>query len=257
MRLRRSVIAASVALTAAAALASTAPPGTLSLVPNTAGHASKLVIDASLGGNAQSNAQVQSVVLSGTRGLRFDPRSRRARCTSQQASNFGCPAASRIGTGQAQGHASGALVPGGRYDFTASIQAFLAPPQQSGDLAGVVLQFNEPKSGQRGSTTGRVVPVASGPFGIQLRFDDLGGAMPPPPGVTITIDRLQMTSGAKRRVVRSRTVRRHGRRVRVRRRITYSLLTNPRTCGGSWPYQLVVTYSDHQQVYDGSAPCSR
>src|SRR5688500_15789723 len=133
----------------ASASAADAPPGAATLVPNAAGRPSALEVD--LGADVLtpegSNETPRAISLLGTRGLKIDRRAVTARCDDAQAERFDCPAASRIGTGSARGYAEGALVPNGRYDFTASITVFLAPPRQAGDTAGVVVQVNEPGSG--------------------------------------------------------------------------------------------------------------
>jgi hypothetical protein len=245
------LVATAATLAPAAAHAQQAP--TITLDPNQAGKASRLTLDASPGEAAGQG--VRSIVLSAARGFKVDPRSRAKRCSADQASRFACPRASRIGTGEVKGHATGAALPGGRYDFTAQVQTFLAPPQQSGDVAGVVLEISEPGTNQRGSVTGRIVRVPSGPFGLELRFEGLDQAIPAFPGVTITIDRITLSAGARRTVVRKRRVRRGGRRVTVRRRVTYNLIRNPGTCSGSWPFQLKLGYADREDVTDGSTPC--
>jgi hypothetical protein len=115
---------------------------------------------------------------------------------------------------------------------------------------------SEPKSGQRGTITARLVPTTADPFGLELRIDDLGGASPAPPGVTITIDHVTLTAGANRTVTRKRTVRRHGRRVSVRVRHRYDLITNPPSCAGSWPFRVTIAYSDHTDSTDGAIACA-
>jgi hypothetical protein len=244
---------------AAAPATSAAAAPSIQLDPDAAGAQSRLAIDAqpsdSSGGGG---GDARAVVLSAPRGLKVDPRSRSGRCSPDQARDFACPESSRIGHGEAKGHASGIVVPGGRQDFTATIDGFLASPKQEGDIAGVVLQFQEPQSGQRGTATGRIVPAGGdGPFGVELRFDDLGGSQPQYPGVTVTIDRITLEVGARRTVVRKRRVRRHGRRVTVRRRHRYSLLTNPPACdGGSWPFRVTTVYSDREESQDGTLACT-
>lgn len=253
--MRKIALATVVASCLAAAPAAAAP---IMLDPNRAGAPSQLLVDAQPNNGSGGGGDVRGVVLSAPRGLKVDPRSRSGRCSPEQARDFACPESSRIGHGEAKGHASGLVVPGGRQDFTATIDAFLAPPQQAGDIAAVVLQVQEPKSGQKGAATGRLVPAAAdGQFGPELRFDDLGGSQPQYPGVTITVDRITLQVGAKRTVVRKRRVRRHGRRVTVRKRYRYSLLTNPRKCTqGSWPFRVTTVYSDREEQQDGSIPCA-
>jgi hypothetical protein len=190
------------------------------------------------------------VVLSVQRGFRLDPRSRARRCSPQQAQNFNCPQASRIGGGEAIVTASGALIPSGSQDFTASIDLFLAPPPQNRGLAGLVVAVEEPTTGQRGTATGRVVRRASGPYGYELRFDDLSGGQSPPPGITIELKRLELRTGARRTVSVGHGENRH--------RITYNLITNPLTCDGSWNGHAALTFSDGSSIErDLAAACRR
>jgi hypothetical protein len=83
----------------------------------------------------------------------------------------------------------------------------------------------------------------------------LAGGGQLPPGVTVTLDRVELRVAAKRTVRRRVTVRRNGKRRRVIRRTRYSFLTNPRTCTAPWPYRLNVEYPDRTDTYDGSVPC--
>jgi hypothetical protein len=227
-----------------------ATDGTIEVAPNVAGRASELRVD--FRPTPQQNEQArnaQALVIAATRGFKIDPRSRKRRCSEERARQFDCPEASRIGDGEANGTAS---IAGGTQTFTASIDVFLARPWQPGDIAGVVVQFREPQSGERGQARGRLVRVPTGPFGAEVRFEDLAGATPSVPGVTITVDRIQLRVGARRKVVR--IIRRNGRRIRRVRR--YTLIRNPRTCAGSWPYQVRVRYPDREEVRDGSLACA-
>ena len=256
---RRLLLAA---VAAAFPLAAPAPAQTpqpyVAVVPNVAGKASELRVDLRPDPAQSSQARnAQEIVLAVARGFRTDPRSRRARCSEAQAREFRCPEDSRIGYGQAEGTASGTLLPAGGQRFTASIDVFLAPPPRRGDVAGVVVQFREPQSGARGQARGRIVRVRSALFGSEVRFEELGGATPQFPGITVTVERIRVQVGARRTVRRTRTVRRGGRRVRVVRRVRYSLITNPPTCrAGGWPYEVRIRYPDRQDTRAGSLECS-
>jgi hypothetical protein len=212
------------------------------LDPNAAGSQSRLAVDVRPPQGPGDQA-IRAVILSGPRGLKVDPRSRARRCSPAQARNFECPDASRIGAGRAFGHATGAIVPGGRQDFSAMVDAFLAPPVHSGDIAGAVLQVTEDRSGARGTATGRIVRGAKGPspFGVKLRFDSL----PSYPGVTLTVDAISLLAEGRR------TVTKHGKRHR------YSLLTNPGKCAGSWPFRVSLVYADHRDESDFAASCRK
>ena len=236
------------------AIAAEAPPGAAELVPNAAGRPSALEVDLGAEVLAQAgNESPRAVSLLGTRGLKIDRRAVAERCDDAQADRFDCPAASRIGTGSAQGRAEGPLVPGGRFDFTAAIDVFLAPPREAGDTAGVVVQVSEPQSGQRFIAKGRI--FRNSEFGWETRFEGLAGGGELPPGVTIKLDRVQLRVVANRTVRKRVTVRRNGKRRRVVKRIRYSFLRNPRTCRGAWPYRLRVEYPDRADEYDGTLPC--
>ena len=257
-RIRIALFALLALAAPAAATAAEAPPGAVRLSPDLAGRASELRVEIS--GDALAPAggeQPRALSLFGTRGLKVDARAVARRCTDAQADAFDCPAASRIGAGSAQGRAEGALVPGGGFDFTASIDVYLAPARQQGDVAGVVIIVREPQSGQRFNGKGRILKVASGAFGSETRFEGLSGGGQLPPGVTVRLNRVEMRVGARRTVRRKVTVRRNGVRRRVTKRFTYSFLTNPRTCTGSWPYRLRVEYPGRTDDYDGNVPCRR
>lgn len=247
------IVIASVLVAASLPAVAFAKGPIVKLDPNVAGRASHLRVDAYPGSPGQG---VRSVVLSAARGFKFDPRARAARCGAAKASKFECPAASRIGGGTATGSATGLVIPGGRYDFKASIKSFLAPPQRKGDIAGVVFQVTEPGSGQRGTVTGRVLRVSDGPYGLELRFENLGAAAPSYPGVTVSIDHVVLRAGASRTVVRKRTVTRDGRRVTVRKKHRFDLITNPPKCTGWWPFRVTVGYGDHNEETFGQARCS-
>lgn len=247
------------ALTAGAVLAptgpaQTAPEGTVQLVPNTAGKPSTLSLD--LNPEEPGGTETpRSVSLFIARGFKYDRRARAVRCSDADAQQVSCPAKSRIGAGQAMATASGFLVPGGSMDFTASIELFLARPA-AGDVAGVVVQVSEPTTGVRQSAKGRLVPVAEGPFGLELRFDQFPGTGQVPPGVAVDVKRLQLTVGAKRKVRKVKRVRKKKKvvkKVTVRR---YYLITNPPTCEGSWPFQVRVGFPSSELVRDGTIACT-
>ena len=255
-RLLKPLCVAGLLAVPAVAVAADAPPGAVQLDPNIAGRASTLRIELgqeALAGRSSNDERPQSLHLQGTRGLRINPRAVARRCTDEQADAFNCPARSRIGSGSAEGRAETSPVTG--IDFTATIDVFLAPRRQVGDIAGVVVQIREPQSGQRFTVKGRIIPIAAGPFGSELRFEGLDGGGELPPGVTVTLRRVQITAGAQRVVRRRVTVRRNGMRRRVTRRFRYTLLRNPRTCTSPWPYRLRVVYRDRTEDFNGSVDC--
>ncbi len=237
----------------------------VTLDPAVAGKPSRLSVVAS--GQATSSGQEspKSVSLLITRGFKIDPLSRAERCSADQAKSFACPPGSKVATGSASGQVT--VPPFPPFDFTATAEAFLTPNVQPGDIAGVVVQVREPKSGRQASIQGRLLTVAGdATFGDELRFENFDSMQQAlPPGASARLDRLELSVEAHRTVRRTRTVKRrvrtpHGRTRVVRRRKVsvkrYDLITNPRTCTGSWPYQVRVTFPSSQMVRDGSVPCS-
>jgi len=232
-----------VALALAAPAVARAPETKLTLTPNVAGKGSTLSVESKGQSEQIGDRMVRSAILSVQRGFKVDPRSRAARCNAQQAERFSCPEASRIGSGRAVVNASGLIVPGGSQDFTAAIDLFLAPPVRRGDIAGVVASVSEPTTGQRGTATGRLVKVPTGPYGIELRFDRFPSAEPPP-GVTIKLKELTLRAGAKR------AVKRRG------KRFTFNLITNPAKCRGTFKGRVDIGFTDGSSLSTNiAAPC--
>ena len=216
--------------------------------PNKAGKGAKLVVD--LTPPADQKESPTSATLAVARGFRFDRRARKRRCTPAQASDFDCPAKSRVGGGSAQITATGLLVPGRSQVYTATIKAFLAKPFEAGDKAGIVIEVYEPKTGVHRSSTARVVKLGpGGDFGYEVRFEDLPAPPALPIGIVVTIDRIELRIGAKRKVKKRK---RGGGFRRIRRH----LIRNPKTCAGSWPYELRLTFPSGEQTYAGSLKCS-
>ncbi len=249
----------------ATALAQSSGDVSVTLTPNVAAKPARLAVTASgeAVGSGQEVPKSLSVLI--VRGLKADPRSRAIRCSSEQASAFSCPADSRVGTGLAQGEVS--FPPFGTFPFTASVEAFLAPRAQAGDIAGVVVQARESSTGRQATLRGRLLRVPSGPFGVELRFENFDlGAGAAPQGASAKLTRFELSVEAQRtvrrvRVVRRRVKTRHGtvvKRRRVVRRRRFNLITNPPTCGGTWPYQLRASFpSSPDVVRDGSVACTR
>jgi hypothetical protein len=269
LRATLSLLAAGLALAGPAA-AQSSPQGSVTLDPATPGRASHAALHVSGGTATSGQPTPQAIVVAFQRGFVFDATAAAERCTPQQAQSSSCPEASRIGKGSAVVNVSGALFPGGSQDFTATIDVFIAPPAQKGDLAGVVVRVSQPQYGSR-SLSGRLVPVAAGPFGAELRFEGLDQATQGFPGVTVTLKQLDVNVGTERTVTTTKVVRKrvrvkrgkHGARRRyrirkrtVRTRTAHALITNPATCTGAWYGQLRVVYADHQDQQDLSTPCS-
>lgn len=259
----RLLAAACLVAVPATALAQSPADVSVTLTPNAAGKPARLAVTATGDALGSSQQAPKSLSLQIARGLKVDPRSRSARCSAEQAKSFSCPVKSRVATGSAEGEVS--FPPFGTFPFSASVAAFLAPRAQAGDIAGVVVQVREASSGRQAMVRGRVLPVASGPYGVELRFEDFDpGDQAAPPGASVKLTRLALSAEAQRTVRRVRILRRRiktrrgtrVKRVRVVRRRRYSLITNPRTCTGAWPYRLRATFpSSSEVVREGSVPC--
>ena len=263
--------ATAAALLVGAALA--VPPGAtadvtgdakVNLSPAVADKASRLSVTAS--GQATTNGEQapNSISVSVARGFRVDPRAVSETCSDEQRKALNCPAASRVGTGSAEGSAN---FIGQTFAFKAAIEAFLMHPIRSGDLAGLAVVVREQNTGRQGSGRGRIIDLgkAGGQYGVELRFEELG-TQQLPIGASAKLDRFELSVGADRTVRRKITVRkrvktRRGKRIRrkrVVRKRRHDLIRNPEACTGSWPYQVRATFpSAPEQVRDGSVPCSR
>jgi hypothetical protein len=225
---------------------------TVTLTPPKAAKPTRLALKAT--GEAVNSGQEapKSVSLFIARGFKFDSRARAKRCRAADAAAYSCPVASRVATGSADGEATVPIF--GTVPFTATIAAFLTPRQQRGDIAGIVIQAQEARSGRRASFRGRLLPVAgSDQFGTELRFENFDfGQQTAPPGASAKLTSFTLGVSARRKV-RKRVG--HRRRLRVRR---YYLIRNPRRCTGSWPYQLRAAFPTRAEfVRDGSVACQR
>jgi hypothetical protein len=218
-----------VALLLAAAVPATAErfkPGSLRLQPDTTSSATILLINAGFGQPA--GAQLEAYNVDIARGFRFDPKAVAKRCTVAQARSSSCPAASRIGSGNAD-------VTIGGNPATFAVDFYLTPAQQRGDIAGLVLSVHQEGSNQGFALVGRLVRLKRGPFGLELRFADAAKQLPP--GVVVQLNHIQAQVGAHRG--------------------GHSLLTTPRKCRAKgWPFRLVVAYSTGTETYSGPAACS-
>ena len=254
MRVRSVAGVAALATVLAAPAGATAQEGEakVTLSPAVAGKASRLSLEAS--GQAVSSGQqsARAVSLLIARGFRVDPRARAARCSDEERRRLVCPAASRIGTGTAEGEGTFLLQ---RFPFRATFDVFLAEKTERGDVAGIALTVREEQSGRSGSARGRLFRVGDPTFGYELRFDSLATSQAPP-GATAQLKRLALTIGAQRTVRRKRTVRRGGKRRCVVRKRRYNLIRNPRACAGSWPFRVRATFQGSETVRDGSVACT-
>lgn len=233
------MLLAGLGLLVPAAASAQTDEGTLRVraVPNVADAPSRVEIEAS-GQRFESGGELpRSVIVDLTRGIRYDKRAVPARCTDLQAEAFACPAGSRIGGGEATGTVTGPLVPGGSQPFRADIDLFLAPAR-SGELAGLIVQVREQRSGLRGAARGSVRRISTRRFGSQVRFD-FPARQPLPPGAALEVESLFVRVGRTRRVNGTRR----------------TLLRNPRTCPGSWPYRIRVVFEDTTIARTGAVAC--
>ncbi|HEX8073414.1 MAG TPA: hypothetical protein VF545_00390 [Thermoleophilaceae bacterium] len=247
-RARRSRATVACAVLALAAPAAAHAAGTASVDPNVAGKASTATIDVSFDDSGGQNPD--SVVVRVARGFKFDPRAVAEKCDKAHAQGNDCPAKSKIGTGTSDltvSSTNGLFPP---TKTTAALELFLAPKLQSGDIAGVVAHYKEASTGRQGSITGRIVAEASGTFGLDARFDDIRASLAPPEGFNVHLDRLRASFGAHR-TVKKKVKGKHGKK-KVKK-IRRNLIRNPKTCAGSWPYEIVV---DQNPPESGSAACS-
>ncbi len=247
------------------------PDGAVTLDPNVAGRPTALVVDVDpRTAESSGNELPESLAIAFQRGFTFDPRAQPGRCTEQQAEDVNCPDNSQIGSGEARGTANTVAGP---VAFTATIEVFLANPRNGGDIADVILELREPQSNTKGSARGRFTPFATGDFAGELRFN-VGQQGSMPAGVTsIEVERLQLRTGAQRRVTQrvKKTVRKRipGAKCTVKsrrrgkprtftctvtRRRTLSLITNPTACRGEYLIRLSARYSDGRTIERDATP---
>ena len=242
-----SLLVVAVALLLATCVASAGAedlaPGSLRLLPHTPGTGSTFAVNATF--DQEPGTQLQAYDVDIARGLRIDPRAVSGRCGIARARAGKCPADSRIGSGEGAVRVQGPAVPQGG-NFTLGIDFFLTPPQRHGDIGGIVLAGREPASGLGFALIGRIVPLASGRYGYELRFRDTARELPA--GYSVQLGHIRAHIGATQRV---------GRR-------THHLLTTPPTCRrGGWPFRLRVVYTSpdspapETENYSGTAACSR
>lgn len=257
--MRRTIFITAVlalALTGSARAQDTAISG--SLIPNTPSAGSKLHV--AIGGAAPElgGALPDSITLGLQRGFTLDLKSVAARCDALHAPTADCPAASRIGSGQALAHASGLI----NTDITATLDVFLAQSVQAGDLASVVLRLTF--GNQTKAVQARLRAVATGPVGYELIVTGFAASIPAFPGLTFSLKSLTLDIGASRKIretVKKRVkVTRNGKRVtvtrKVRKTVRHDLIRNPKTCPGAWGARLTLRIAGTDRVKDLAVPCA-
>jgi hypothetical protein len=226
-----------------AAEADVLAPGSIRALPGRAGAPSKLTVSAAF--DQPPGAQLQAYNVDIARGFVFSPRAAAGRCSVRQARSATCPSNSRIGGGTGELSVEGQSL--ARAQLRIEIAFYVTRPQRRGDIVGLVLAAREPKSGVSFALLGRLVRVARGPYGLELRFAHTASELPP--GFRVQLHHVRVEFGTQR------TVRR--RRGQKTRRVTYHLLTNPRSCHRhGWPLLLTVSYSTGIEHYTGVAACT-
>jgi hypothetical protein len=258
--MRRITITTTMALVLTLAASAHAQDTTITggLTPNTPGAGSRVHVEVNGSAPELAGTLPESVALGVQRGFALDVRAVAVRCTGGALTSGTCPAASRIGTGQAVVRASGLL----SRDIPATLDVFLADPVESADVASAVVVMSA-VGVSRGVRT-RLLAPATGPVGYELRLEGIASAVPAIPGVSFGLRSLSLDLGTRRRVTKTTykhvRVTRHGRRVtvrrKVRRRVTYDLLRNPTTCGGAWVVRLTVRVAGVDSSRDVGVPCT-
>lgn len=221
-----------------------APAGTVRAVPNRASAGAKLVLHADgVTAGLRSDQPAKQVTLAFQRGFRLDGAAVAGRCTDARAKHDACPARSRIARGAVAYRIGGPLPPGAPARGTADLGGFLGTA--TGSVQFVV---HDRGTGMSFAARGRLVRVPRGPFGTELRF--AVPSIPLPAGFTLTIDRLELTAGAQRRVPVARRAARSRTQVR-------HLITNPPRCPRSrkWTVELRATYGAGTDVRRAAVVC--
>lgn len=213
----------------------------------------------------------------------FDARAVKRECTPAQAAAVACPRAAWIGFGHVVTHVSGYLCPGGGTDAVAYLKAYLGPPGVPGDLGSVVMevellsanpllsalnQYLHTQLHARYSVIGRLTAVSSGPYGLEVSFPSVPGAIAVPtvplcPGLSAQVTRFKLLTGVVRRVKKPiihvitvqtlsgpRTEQIHDHVL-----IGHHLLSRPLSCprSGVWPWQILLG----SRPITGSVSCWR
>ena len=272
------IVTAGVGLWAApAAVADTAPAGTLTATPGKVGAASHLVVDAKGTGAGFGASFPVGVTLALYKGFSLDLAAA-GRCSDGDAGAGTCPASSQIATGVVSGSAS--LAGLFAQDVTAPIGVYLAGAS-NGDLADVVVEVSV--QGTTQTARGQLVAVSDPTFGYEFRFDPLP-VVAAPVGTTVTLNEFKLDVGASAtgpgttppathgKCAHGRAANGHCKKAKKKKKkkkkkkatakqaatttVTHNLITNPATCAGSWPTQLRVRYADHTQTLDAAIACS-
>jgi hypothetical protein len=228
---------------AGTAAAASSPSISITLKPNKVKKNSTLTVNAS--GFPTETSLPTSIDFHVQKGFKTSVKSVSQLCNPSASS---CPTASKIGSGTAQ--ATGTIA-GVSVNDTVNFTLFLGTPRQAGDVASVILTGSDTVLHQTASGSGRLFKDSSG--GLELLFDKFPTVVGLPAGTQITLDSLSLTAGAKRTVKKKKTI--HHKKVTVS--TTYSLITNPSTCSGSWTGSATVTFPSGPITVPLSTPCSK
>jgi hypothetical protein len=245
MRTRALLLGLSLSVVFAAAALAAGPLATLSLSPNKAGKGSTVTLDIT---PPKAGQNPRSITLRVAKGAQFDGRALAAKCTTAQANANKCPSKSRFGGGTAKATVTSTSKPPlfPPTKVTLQVDLFLAAPQKAGDKAGVVAHFKVKSTGQQGHVIGRVFAINSAKYGLETFYDNLDTALKPPAGTKAHIDKMHLTYGTHR------IVKKNGKDVR------YDLIKNPKTCNGSWPYEVTLGYRTSGPAdYKAAVACTK
>jgi hypothetical protein len=237
IRVRVLIPAALIALVAVIAVAvarNLSSAGSLSDYPLEAGTPAEVSLSASFGRSI--DGELHGLELDLTRGFAFDPRAAAA-CSLRQAGHDNCSSASRVGTGTGRILVEGKYLP--RTQYPVKVAVYLTSAPRHGDLAGMLLDVDEPQSQLSVSLLGHVARVRSGAYGLRLQFSADGREHPG--GYALTLSQLQLDLAARRSGAGG---------------ATYNLLTNPRSCSrAGWPLLLTVSSASSTQSFRVASPC--
>jgi hypothetical protein len=235
MRIRTLALMAMALLLSAtgAALAGPRPSVNLGLTSARAGAPARVTVRADLGGTVRGTLMSYEVELA--RGFAFDARAA-GPCRGRALRQDSCPALSRIGVGTGRIAVEGQYLPRTEYGVTASL--YLTAPGHRGDLAGVLLDLDEPQSALQVALSGSVVAVPQGRYGLELRFTNTARELPST--YSLTVADLEMDLGAM--AYKSGRLR--------------SLFTNPSVCsGGGWPIAVAVQSGRVRRAFGTRTRC--
>lgn len=228
----------------AGAAGAAAATGTInvSVTPNAASARSELAVSVT-GPFSSASGLPTGVQINVQNGFAASARSVAALCTASQARSNSCPSNSRIGSGQAT--ATATLIG----QVTVPLTLYLGAPQQSGDIASVVVVGTV--SGSSAHATGRLFRPVGG--GLELLFSSLP-SFNIPAGITVTLDNLSLNAKAIRTI--TKTVKHHKHKHKIKSH--YSLITNPSNCAsGHWSGQVTVSFANGTPLSQSvTIPCS-